>query len=435
MTLRNRLVSDGIYTFAFRLANMVLAAVLGIVTARLLGPAGRGLYATPMVDAGLVSSIFTGLSASASYFMLRKNAGRYAVYAGLKTAVLSCLLAAAAVFFIAYLSKTPWAAIPAMLSLPPVAMLQLCYGYCIGTHRVRMNTTTTLLNTVLLFALMLAAFALLGRGAWVAIWMWVVASNIFAAALLVWILRDSRGRDGEPVTVGAYIRYAVRTGAVSLVSMLNYRADIYIVAVMTTPAMLGLYSVALAAAETLLTVTQVTAMVSSPHIGSLEHRAAADLAARCVRHNVIVSGVCCAALALLAPFAVGLVYGPAFLPAVPALRVLLIGVVALSVGSPMSTYFTIRLGRPEVAFVLASISAAICITCCLVFVPRFGLLGAAWASTAAYIFGQAAAVVYFGMVAGIKPSYMLVPRMSDIVMYGSVAKQLFGRLSGKRQPA
>lgn len=433
MTLRNRLVADGLYTFAFRLANMALAAILGVVTARMLGPAGRGIYAIPMVDAGLVSAVFSGLASAMSFYLLRRDAGRYAIGAGFGAAAIGCLLGGSAVFAIAYFSHTLWAALPAVLSLPPVAMLQMLYGYCTGTHRVRFNTTATLLNTILLFALMLGAFTAFGHLPMVAIATWVVAGNAFAAGLATWMIVDSRKLKGTPVSAWSFIAYGARTGAVSLVSLLNYRADIYIVALLTTPAQLGMYSVAVAAAETLLTVTQVTAMVSSPHIGSLDERAAAYLAARCVRHNLVLSTLTCAVLALVAPIAVGLLYGAAFLPAVPALRVLLVGVVALSLGSPMSSYFTIRLGRPEVAFVLASGSACVCIGLSLLLVPRIGILGAAYASTAAYIVGQIASVFYFGVVARIKPAYMLVPRLSDLQTYMSVARSLFTRIFSRRR--
>jgi O-antigen/teichoic acid export membrane protein len=230
-------------------------------------------------------------------------------------------------------------------------------------------------------------------------------------------LREARRLPAGAMSIASYARYTLRSGLVGLVTLLNYRADVYLVAVLGTPTMLGMYTLAVSAAETLLTTTQVTAVVTAPHVGGLEERAAAALAARAVRHNVLVSGVCCVGLAILAPFAVQLLYGPAFTPVVPALRVLLIGVFALSLGSPMATYFTIRLGRPEVPLILASSSALICIVACVVLIPRIGLVGAALASTIAYIAGQSAAIAWFASVAGVGVGAMLVPRRSDLLAY------------------
>src|SRR5262249_30621936 len=160
--------------------------------------------------------------------------------------------------------------------------------------------------------------------------------------------------------------------------------------------------------------------VTSPLVGSMDREAAAELTARCVRHNVLVASVCCGLLFIAAPFVVRLLYGTAFLPMVPALRILLVGVFALSLGSPMSTFFTLRLGKPEVSLVLASISAIVCIVVSILLVPRFGLVGAAFGSTLAYFLGQSAAIAYFGAISGISASRMLIPRFNDLVVYAEI---------------
>jgi len=103
---------------------------------------------------------------------------------------------------------------------------------------------------------------------------------------------------------------------------------------------------------------------------------------------------------------------------------LLVGVFALSLGSPMSTYFTIRLGRPEVPLVLASASALLCIVGSLVMIPRLGLAGAALASTVAYIAGQGAAIAYFASQAKIGVGSMLLPRRSDLATYVNVVAEM-----------
>lgn len=435
MSLRNRLVADGVYTFAFRIANMACAAVLGILTARLLGPHGRGIYAMPMVDAALVTAAYSGLSSATSYFLLRANAGRGIVAPALLGAGLFVSIGAVFTTIIAIIAHHPWAALPAALSLPGTAALMMVYGYATGVHRVRLNTSLALTNTGVLLVCMITAFIALGAQPGAAIIAWVIAGNIMGVAIVTWMIRDAKTRftrtDSLAPSVWKYVAYAGRTGAVSLVSLLNYRADVYIVAVFTEPAMLGMYTLAVTAAETLLAATQVTALVASPHIGTLEERAAVDLVARCVRHNLLVATVCCGVLALVAPVVVQLFYGQAFVPMVPALRILLIGVVALSLGSPMSSFFTLRLGKPELPLLFAGISATICIVVSLLLVPRLGLVGAAIGSTVAYIVGQTTAITYFGATSGITASRMLVPRASDLLAY----LEIFGRLLHRIRPA
>jgi len=417
------------YTLVFRLASMAVAAALGILTARVLGSHGRGLYATPMVDAGIVTAAFTGLSSATSYFLLRRGAGRAIVRAALLSALAFLASGVCATVLLTLIGHALWAAPAAALSLTGPAIMMVVIGYATGTHRVRLTTSFGLENTGLTLLVMAATFAIGARNATGAIMAWLIATNLMGLCLLSWMVVDSRRLETGNASTREYMRYAARAGIVGLVTLLNYRADVYIVAVLGSPAMLGMYTLAVSAAEALLAATQVTAVVTAPHVGSLEEGAAAQLAARAVRHNVLVAGVCCGALALIAPFAVRLLYGASFVPVVPALRVLLVGVFALSLGSPMSTYFTIRLGRPEVPLVLASASALVCIVASLILVPRIGLVGAALASTVAYMGGQTAAIVWFGSASGISATTMLVPRRSDIATYVSLAASLLARKS------
>ena len=430
MALRDRLFTDGLYSFAGRIATMVLAAALGVLTARVLGSHGRGIYVTPMVDAAIAAAAFTGLSSATSYFLLRRGAGRAVARTALLAGAIFIAAAACGTMILALLGHTLWAAPAAILSLSGPAALMITTGYAIGTRRVRLNTAIAGMSTGCTLLVMLMVFGIGTRNASGAITAWLIATNITAAGVVTWILLDSRRLPAGNASLGEFLRYAARSGLVGLVTLLNYRADVYIVAMLGTPTMLGMYTLAVSAAETLLATTQVTGIVTAPHVGSLADRPAADLAARSVRHNVLIASVCCAALAIVAPFAVKLLYGPAFLPVVPAMRVLLIGVFALSLGGPMSNYFTIRLGRPEIPLTLASISAIICIAASFTLIPRIGLMGAALASTVAYIIGQSAAIIWFAFLARVDVRTMLIPRPSDLIAYVEVASALFARKRG-----
>ena len=431
MSLRNKLFADGVYTFVFRLANMGVAAILGILTARLLGPHGRGIYALPLVAVSIASSAFSGLNAATSYFMLRKRVGRGVLLPALLCAGTFVALGIPAVIAITYSMHASWAALPAILALPAPAILAIFYGYQIGIDRVRMNTTYATLNVLTLLAALLCAFALFGREPRAAIIGWVIGSDVFAAGALIWLLHDSKRLHYAPVRFKSYCSYGFRMGAVYLVSLLNYRADVYIVAALGEPALLGMYTLAVAGAETLLAATQVSAVVSSPQIGSLESEAAAaQLAARCVRNNVLVALVTCGVLWFAAPLLIRILYGPAFMPMIPALRVLLIGVFALSLGSPMSTFFTIRQGKPQIPMMLAGLSAAICIGITLATIHRLGLVGAAIGSTSGYVVAQGTAILVFSRGLSMPLRTLLVPRWSDITAYAHASGSLLRRLRG-----
>jgi O-antigen/teichoic acid export membrane protein len=414
----NRVMYDGLYTFVVRILNMVFAAALGILTARLLGPSGKGAYTLPLVEALLVTTAFGGLNSAISYFLLNRRTGRAILTPAFAAACIYVVAGALALVPISLLSHHESTLLPALLVLPSSAALSIATGYAVGTKRVRYYTSINVSVTVLTLVLMCIGLFLIARQPTIAIAAWLIANFIVAVVCVAVVLWDARKLDGdETVRLGEFLRFSVKVGMVNTVSLLNYRADLYVVAMMTPTAALGMYSVAISAAESLQVPTQVATLVTSPHIGSLDPEAAARLAARCVRNNLLVAGVVCGLLFVLAPFVVHLLYGRAFMPVVPSLRILLLGVLALSLGSPMSAFFTLKRGRPGVPLRLAGLSAVICITLAVLLVPSMSLPGAALASTVAYVAGAVGGIWWFMHDTRLSLATMLVPTRSDLGQY------------------
>ena len=417
---------DGLYTFVMRVVTMAVAIGLGVLTARLLGPAGKGVYAMPNVQAGLVATAFGGLSSATSYFLLNANCGRRIVAPALWTALVLLVCCAVAVVGLAYAGHALWAAPAAIASLPSSAAVSLVLGYVAGVKRIRYATLVAFATTALTLVFMAAGLVLVARSPQIAIIAWIAGATVVAAVALASMLLHARTLPaGAKISFSAYFRMTLKVAATSIVTLLNYRADLYIVAAMRPAADLGLYTVAVSAAESLLVPTQIAALVTSPHIASLDRPAAARLTARCVRNNLMLAGIVCAVIMIVAPPLIRVLYGAAFLPLVPALRVLLVGVVALSLGSPISSYYTLKLGKPEVPLVLSGTSAALCIASALILVPHLGIVGAAAASTIAYIGGQGLGIAYFSTRAHVPPSAMFQPTREDVRIYRDFALRVY----------
>lgn len=418
MRFRTGVLYDGLYTFVVQATYVAVAFAVGLLTARLLGPTGKGVYALPVVQAGLVSAVYGGLTSTASYYLLNQRAGRNALRVlGLATAIFLAG-SAIAVLALAWLSHSLWAAPAAIASLPATATIAAVRGYVTGIKRVRYMATLSLTLALVTFGLTAVGLFLIQRTPFVAIVAWVASLTVVATVAWIAMLLHARTLEpGRPVKLSGFLTMALKGGATALVSLLNYRADLYIVAIMLSTRDLGLYSVATSAPQALLFPAQVAATVTSPHIGGLDRRAAAALAAQCSRHSMLISLVICIAVFAFAPEIIGVFYGPAFLPMVPALRILLVGVVAMALAGPISSYYTLKLAKPEIPLTLAGISAAICIAGTIVLIPLFGIEGAATASTAAYIIAQVIALFYFKRSTGLSLRTMLVPTVVDLKIY------------------
>jgi O-antigen/teichoic acid export membrane protein len=112
------------------------------------------------------------------------------------------------------------------------------------------------------------------------------------------------------------------------------------------------------------------------------------------------------------------------MPAAPAFDILLLGVLALAIGGPVSNYFTLRVGRPEISMWLGGVSAVVCLGTSIALIGPYGMVGAAIGSSAGYVVGQLAGLWYFSRSAGVGLRTMLVPTRGDIQVYGSFLARL-----------
>jgi O-antigen/teichoic acid export membrane protein len=423
---RTGILYDGLYTFVIQAMNVGLAFAVGLLTARVLGPTGKGIYALPIIQAGLVSAMFGGLASATSYYLLNEKAGRQIVRSLSITGALFAAGGAVVVLMVAAISHAMWAAPAAIASLPPAAAIAAVGGYITGIKRVRyVSSLSMALVLTTLFSTAVGLF-LVARSPIVAIVAWVLSTTIIGAIAWIAMLLHARTlQSGPPIDLRHYTALAFKGGAAALVSLLNYRADLYLVAIMLPIRDLGLYSVATSAPMALLFPAQVAATATSPHIGGLDRPAAARLAARCARHNLLISIVICGAVFMFAPAIIRIFYGAAFVPLVPSLRILLFGVLALALAGPIASYYTLKLAKPEVPLTLAGISAAICVAGTLALIPPLGIAGAACASTTAYIVSQVLALFYFRRSTGIGFRAILLPTTLDFRVYLEFLQRLW----------
>jgi O-antigen/teichoic acid export membrane protein len=117
----------------------------------------------------------------------------------------------------------------------------------------------------------------------------------------------------------------------------------------------------------------------------------------------LLSAAAAVPLALAAPFVIPLLYGPAFLPAVPAAQLLCVGLVGEGLGGVV-TAFLYGTGRPGLNSMATAAGLATTVCLDLLLIPRHGLLGAAIASCAAYAVTTVALLACFRLVTRPAPS-------------------------------
>jgi O-antigen/teichoic acid export membrane protein len=174
------------------------------------------------------------------------------------------------------------------------------------------------------------------------------------------------------------VGYGVRSAPLDLLGTLNIYLDQVLVVGLLTASAMGGYNVVLSLSRALLLFQGAVVMVLFPKAAGRTTEEILVLVGRAVRVSTLVTGAASLTVAFLGPLMVRLLYGQAFLAAVPALEVLLIEVVLQGAVVIVSQAF-LAAGRPGTVSLLQGCGLALAVPLMFVFIPRYGVRGAAMA--------------------------------------------------------
>jgi O-antigen/teichoic acid export membrane protein len=412
---------SSLLTYSTNVLVALLSLVNVLIVARVLGPEGRGGVAFLMAIALLTSTLATlGVEqsmvnvASAQPSARRALAGNALILAvllgGVGIAIVQGLIAAFPTVGADSSPELRWLALAAI----PVLVLQTFLIVLLqAEYRFALTNATWLATAVLNVGGtgVLAASGRLSVGTAVGTW---VGAQALAASFLVWcVARRSTGFGRpDPSLARRTIAFGVQSHLGSVMSIGNYRLDQWILASLAGSRELGLYSVAVAWSEALFFLPTALAAVQRPDLVRAPASEAGRRAASVLRSALLVTVPLAAALLLLAPFLCVTVFGEEFRGSIDDLRVLVaggFGIVALKL---MTNALTAR-GKPMQATAAIAVAFVSTIALDALLIPSLGGLGAAIASTCAYVAAGVAAALIARRALGMQGRDFL-PRLDDI---------------------
>jgi O-antigen/teichoic acid export membrane protein len=198
-----------------------------------------------------------------------------------------------------------------------------------------------------------------------------------------------------------------------LMSQINRRLDIFIINLFLTPGQVGYYAIAVAVAEFPWHISQAAATVLFPEASSMKKEEAYSFTAFICRVAAFMILCFCVVLYFLGGPLITVVFGIEFASSVVPLKILLPGIVALSVNKVLCAGFS-GTGRPEYGTYTAAIASVMTITLDFLLIPLLGITGAAIASTTAYFAAAITAVILFRSLSGLSIIDYLLIKKRDI---------------------
>lgn len=424
--VRTRASRDVLLTFGTQLITLLLGLVASIALARILGPEDRGIVQVLQVLTSQLAQILSlGMAVSIIYTVASK-AGEPREVAGNAFAIaigIGALAAALLVGFAGPLSDLLLRGEPAAEGLirlaAPLPFLLLAQSTTLSIFRGAQrfgtyNVLTVIYRTayVLFVVVALVAFAPTSQTAISA----VLLASAVAWILALWMVGRDFGIDlsFDRAISKKIIRFNLVGHVGSILQALTYRLDVFVLAAYGTAREVGIYAVAIAIAQIIWYLPDsIGAVLLSRTPRSTQ--AVAD--ARIVKASQSLMALMLLAGAIgvaLAPVAVPFLFGDRFRDSVVPLVILVPGVIALGLWKIIIADLAAR-GFPRFKLYSAAAGAAATVILDFTLIPRFGITGAAVASSFAYAVAALAALFLLRRATGISLKRMVLPTPRIVV--------------------
>ncbi|MFQ5664914.1 MAG: lipopolysaccharide biosynthesis protein [Candidatus Binatia bacterium] len=434
---RDRSLTQDIFgTYSTRLLIIGLSVITGVITARMLGPHNRGVFALVyQFAATVVTFAKMGLAQSSVYSIRRERVGAERVAANALCVALVLGLASALLAFglrhrllATMLRGVPqWAL---LISLPVIPILLFeSYFYAIlqALGKFGLYNRRMLIGTVSL-VLGLFTFLVVIRGGLEAAILVVVCNPILMDAWLLVTMHRMFPLSVRPEMplLWRQVRFGVKSHAQVLAQHMHLRADVYLVAYFLNPAQVAFYILAVRLAEFMLDIPRTVSMALYPRLASLDDRAMHRLTAQACRRTILLTTVGGTLLSVAGPMLIVLWYGYAYAPAGRPLPLIAAGIVMLSVFVSLTQSFTSR-NRQQINIIAGLIALVGNITLNVFLIPAMGILGAALSSAISYGVASALLLAFFVRASGLSVAEVLIPQGDDLRYFWNLLTGLMNR--------
>ena len=422
--------------------NLIVGIGTSVILARTLGPEGKGIYALAVLLSSLIVTFGNlGIGSATVYYVARGEFRRQEVLGNniLLSIGIGGIGVVTGLIVVLFFRETIFPGVAhgyllVVLLLVPVQVFFSYVGYVLlGAQRIKEFNYVQIAHSVLFLGFV--ALALLGLRAGV--------NGAILAGLFAWLVTDllvfrlarqvSGGIDIKLNTT--YIKraatYGIQAHLANILWFLNFRLDMFLVNGFLGPAAVGLYSVGVTLAERLWMVSQAASIVLFPRVSAeTKEKRRKEFTPLVARSVFWVTALGALILAFLSHWIVLLLYSEAFLPAVGALQALLPGIVAVSAGRVLGEDIAGR-GQPILNTYRAAITVGTNIALNLLWIPRYGITGAAWASTVSYIVSFLSALFFYCRLSGNSWPNVIFPQRGDWGVYWRTAASLERWIYGK----
>ncbi|OGW85955.1 MAG: hypothetical protein A3C35_07245 [Omnitrophica bacterium RIFCSPHIGHO2_02_FULL_46_11] len=368
--------------------------------ARSLGPASRGMYAIiVMLNQYLISLLIMGMGSAAEMQLAKKEYSlsevhSFAICFSLVVGgvAMGLFLALRALLFQSFLRNiNPSFCFVSVLLVPLVLYSIMTNKILIGINEIPLLNVFKFIRGISDLIGLICLLLIVPMGVKGALTVWVISMVLMALIQSWWLFKLGGRQFGfkwrlvkESLSFGGKVHLAFLP-AVAIIQL-----DTFVLNYFHGAMQVGLYAVVSNAVTRISFLFSSVLTAAQAKIIGRPQASSEQLVRGLIRHSVFAAGVISLFLFVVGRYLILLFYGKAFAPSVAPLVILSIGMIAGTVTNFMNIYAVGQLKRPGLSAIINWGSFFLGGLLYFTLIPRFGLLGTAWASV----------VISFAKVAG-----------------------------------
>jgi len=417
-----------------QISSVAAAILISIVLARYLGPAGKGQVALAMGVSFILGQILSlGFDSAAPYFIASgKLRSQQGIGGCIVTFVLGNTIAFAVVYplLITYLANNVFAGVDKNLLLfaslgCPLYMMRVLINGLMSAHeefgkQTYHNCATYMMS--ILAALLSLVFLNLGIIGYVKLNVALGCCAVIYGLILLKRITSLSPEFNISIWL-KMLRYGAKSTLSQIFRLIDLRLDIFIVNYFAETSVVGIYTVAAALAGMFGILSSSISFVLLPKTAASDRQQANTRTAALCRNALCLTVTFGLLFLIVSKKLIVWMYTESFAGAALAFALLMPGVAGQAVARICLTDCSAR-GFPEKATYSTAISALLTIGFDLYLIPKYGIYGAAIASSIAYCTGGVLGLFWHIKLSGNHLSSLIVPQKSDLKYYRSIMDQI-----------
>lgn len=421
-------VKNTIFTLLSRFSQLILGVGASVIIARVLGPEGKGVYSLAvLLPILLITFTQFGVGPATVFYIGQKKYSPKDVL-GINiifSIIISSVATLIGLIIVLFFSEDLFPGVAQeylilALSLIPLQLFSVfVIDVLLGLQDIRNYNLVQLIRSGIFLFLIIIFLLGLKFGISGAIFAETLSFLIGCIILFVYVKKKIGGVrfSFKRAILKDFISYGSKSYLGSIATYLYLRIDIWMINLFLNPIAVGFYAVAVGLAEKIWLISKSAGTVLFPRVASeRDVKRLKEFTPIVCRNIFFITAFVALLLFILGPWLIVLFYSNNFMESVIPFQVLLIGSIAIG-GSRILTNDISGRGKPMINTYVAIISLVLNLLLNIILIPKFGIVGAAWASTASYALMFFLKVLIYAKVSGNKILDIVLIKKSDFKYY------------------